>query len=472
VVVDINGNCYLITGSGPGGDTPDLFWNGDYNDVYADNNSNQGCSVCTTTYHPCPTPTPTKTPSITPTNTKTPTVTPTITTTPTPTLTRTQTVTPTTPYTLFVVESCCDNQLYVMSLPTSLRPIFVPGLGLYSYVVTGTDGYCYKITLFVPSGGPNKFWSGVKYDDNPFNNGCVNCSQVNVCPTNTPTPTRTQTPTRTVTPTITAPPLICFTISTGFVTWTSNVNSLGFSNGYPYYPIYDVNSNLIGYVNFLGTEWYFTTVLNGGEVYSVLSGGVETPQYPINNIVFTWNNEGGIYYITQSTIGSCPTPTPTKTQTPTRTATQTRTPSNTPTRTVTPTQTKTQTPTRSVTPTNTSTQTRTPSNTPTRTVTPTNTTTQTPTSSEPLFFASIAPCSSPVNPTHSMYLPASYIPYTSGPIETWYSYTVIDSNGDCWRVAGGGISSQPTLTWSGINTLNLTNYFMLNQYTGCTQCIG
>jgi hypothetical protein len=189
-----------------------------------------------------------------------------------------------------------------------------------------------------------------------------------------------------------------------------------------------------------------------------------------------------------------PTNTPTPTLTPTNTATQT--PTNTPTPTLTPTNTATQTPTNTPTPTltPTNTATQTPTNTPTPTLTPTNTTTQTPTntptltptntptltstptltptSTQTTFIASLAPCSNPTaSPTAEMVLPIEYLPYTSGPFSTWYSYTVIDNLGNCWNVKGIAGSIYPLITWGGTNTLNLINYFGQGQYSGCTQCL-
>jgi hypothetical protein len=69
-----------------------------------------------------------------------------------------------------------------------------------------------------------------------------------------------------------------------------------------------------------------------------------------------------------------------------------------------------------------------------------------------------------------MYLPIAYSPVTVGPFSTWYTYTVIDTLGDCYYVSGLG-GSHPTLTWSGIDTLDLINNFGAGQYTGCTSCL-
>ena len=164
-----------------------------------------------------------------------------------------------------------------------------------------------------------------------------------------------------------------------------------------------------------------------------------------------------------TTITPTPTPTPTITETPTSTPTPTNT--NTPTQTITPTQTLT------ITPTNSSTPTPTITLTPTVTQTKTPTPTVTPTLS--LFLASLTPCSSPGgSPTNQMYLPTSYLPYTTGPFSGWYSTTIIDTIGGCYYVAGiSSPGSYPQLTWSGIDTTSWLNYFGQGKYSGCTQCV-
>jgi hypothetical protein len=101
-------------------------------------------------------------------------------------------------------------------------------------------------------------------------------------------------------------------------------------------------------------------------------------------------------------------------------------------------------------------------------MTPTNTLTPTP--STGLFLATLTLCSNPLIVVAQMYLPVAYLPVTVGPFITWYSYTVIDTLGDCYHVSGLG-SGFPQVTWSGIDTLNLINNFGNNQYTGCTVCL-
>ena len=114
------------------------------------------------------------------------------------------------------------------------------------------------------------------------------------------------------------------------------------------------------------------------------------------------------------------------------------------------------------TPTPTSTSTSTP------TITPTATTTSTPPST---YIATLASCSNPTSVTNQMVLPIEYRTVTNGAFSTWYSYTVVDTLGDCWNVAGeveGDL--YPELTWNGTNTLNLINYFGVSQFSGCTEC--
>ena len=153
-----------------------------------------------------------------------------------------------------------------------------------------------------------------------------------------------------------------------------------------------------------------------------------------------------------------PIPAPTTTTTTTIDVTDTPTP--TPTNTVTPTVTPTETPTPTVTPT------ETPTVTPTISLTPTVTP-----SVGGQFLAALQDCSNILGGVVAqMYLPVAYTPVTVGPLSTWYSYAVIDSLGDCYNISGIS-SGLPTLTWSGIDTLNLVNEFGIGQYSGCTACL-
>ncbi len=117
------------------------------------------------------------------------------------------------------------------------------------------------------------------------------------------------------------------------------------------------------------------------------------------------------------------------------------------------------------------TPTTTPTPTPTVTPTPTPTVTPTPTPSGE-FLAALTSCVTPGAPTESMLLPLEYLPVTNGPFSTWYTYTVIDTLGDCWSITGVAIDtpSAPTLTWGGSNTLNLINNFGSGSYAGCNTC--
>jgi hypothetical protein len=107
----------------------------------------------------------------------------------------------------------------------------------------------------------------------------------------------------------------------------------------------------------------------------------------------------------------------------------------------------------------------------TPTVTPTISLTPTVTpSAGSQFLATLTTCSDTNVIVAQMYLPIAYSPVTVGPFSTWYSYTVIDTLGDCYYVSGLG-GSYPILTWSGIDTLGLVNEFGIGQYTGCTACV-
>ena len=88
------------------------------------------------------------------------------------------------------------------------------------------------------------------------------------------------------------------------------------------------------------------------------------------------------------------------------------------------------------------------------------------------FYASLSYCSSPATVVREMLLPNSYKPYTTGPTNGWYSYAVNDASGNCYNIAGQvSPTTYPFIGWSGNNTTNLINYFMLGQYTGCTECL-
>jgi len=308
---------------------------------------------------PCVQVTPTPTQTLTPTNTPTNTLTP----------------TPTTPTRVFLVQSCCDNSIGYMSLPTSFTPTDFP---YTSRVVTSTSNICYLI-IEVDFGDnpPNLTWNGgTTYFDNLNVIGCNNCKKVNPCPTPTPTPTvtttptvtststvtpgatptmtasqtatqtptktqtptttttltitPTKTPTNTQTPTITPPPTICFNFfsyinpSTGpYGTYQYSTSSSGFYNGYPYYTIIAL-STTTGYVWYdtVTSRWKYTTTLGGGSTFSTLNNGLS---YPTSN-PSTWlgsTENGGM---TSSLLGNCATPTPTQTSTNTQTPTQTSTP--------------------------------------------------------------------------------------------------------------------------------------------------
>jgi hypothetical protein len=116
-----------------------------------------------------------------------------------------------------------------------------------------------------------------------------------------------------------------------------------------------------GYVwwNDISNQWNFTRFL--GDNTTFFYSYNENPSfYPISDITYPWIPVNPTLDIISSTLGNCPTPTPTPSITPTNTITPTITPTNTITPTVTETPTNTPTPT----------VTETPTNTPT--VTPTN----------------------------------------------------------------------------------------------------
>lgn len=157
-------------------------------------------------------------------------------------------------------------------------------------------------------------------------------------------------------------------------------------------------------------------------------------------------------------VTDTPTPTPTLTPTVTPTVSVTVTPTITPTISLTPTITPTVTPTISLTP----------------TITPTISLTPTITPTSGSFLATLQDCSNIGGGiVAQMVLPISYIQYTSGPFSEWYSYTVTDTLGNCYNIAGQTTppGPYPQLTWSGVDTTGLINYFGQLQYSGCTACL-
>ena len=134
----------------------------------------------TNTLTPTNTPTNTLTPSNTPTNTPTRTVTPSITPTNTQTPTNTLTPTSTTPYTSWLVRSCC-------SVFTSDKYVLVPSIYGVGTVILATDGYCYTLIRIQ-----------IKVIDLVFSSVYVDCetclNDTSPCPTPNPTPTPQPTP--------------------------------------------------------------------------------------------------------------------------------------------------------------------------------------------------------------------------------------------------------------------------------------
>jgi hypothetical protein len=202
-------------------------------------------------------------------------------------------------------------------------------------------------------------------------------------PTPTPTESETATPTPTPTTSVTATPTPTQTeTSTPTPTPTLTPTATDFLNGSPYcikdnlydgcfncqvnnILVYDAESPLIvGEFLFIAPsgedKWKiedFQVLLNSSATTFYLSGPNLT-----DVLVITEYGVTGDAYV--SSIGNCPTqtPTPTQTQTPTQSETSTPTP--------TPTQSETATPTPTPTQTETSTPTPTPTNTPTPTTTP------------------------------------------------------------------------------------------------------
>lgn len=251
---------------------------------------------------------------------------------PTPTPTPTQTLTPSMGGIVGSFVTCCDSSMEfkISNIPSHLYPlsgvyyIVSSGFeGCATYIPTTTSTNIYACSLI--GSQPDCFFCDISHPD-------VLCPTSTPTPTATPTNTITQTPTNTSTPTLTPAPIMCFEMTSTFtpndLIYQCNINYLGYLNGRPYYGLTfndctTSNSQFVSW-NIINNRWELTNVL-GTFLYQYNNN----PSYiPFSDGTYPWMDVSvsGTYKILTSSIGSCPTPTPTSTPTPTVTETPTNTP--------------------------------------------------------------------------------------------------------------------------------------------------
>ena len=149
------------------------------------------------------------------------------------------------------------------------------------------------------------------------------------------------------------PTEVCFTLGYEAIgaSYSCTISSSGFFASKPYYEILDIGCTTpFGFVwwDLILGQWSFTDVVGDytGEYYAY---NQNPSLYPSSDITYPWVI---IDFLDEmdSTLGNCPTPTPTPSITPKNTITPTVTPTNTITPTVTPTNTPTMTNTPTISP--------------------------------------------------------------------------------------------------------------------------